>query len=55
MPLPGAGAKSSRVQRRLFLERAAQQFLEGTEPRGVRDDVLSSWRRARVASLPSRW
>ena len=47
MPPPGAGAKSSRIQRRLFLERAWQQFLDGVEPRGVREPILSSWRRAR--------
>jgi transcriptional regulator of acetoin/glycerol metabolism len=29
------------------LERASQQFLEGHEPRGVREDVLASWRRSR--------
>ncbi len=47
MPRPGGGAKSSRLQRRLFLERAWQQYLEGIEPRGVREEILSSWRRAR--------
>ena len=47
MPRSGAGAKSSRLQRRLLLERAWQQYLEGAEPRGVREEILSSWRRAR--------
>lgn len=47
MPRPDGGAKSSRHQRRLFLERAWQQYLEGIEPRGVREEILSSWRRAR--------
>jgi len=47
MPPPGAGAKSSRIQRRVFLERAWQQFVDGVEPRGVREPILSSWRRAR--------
>jgi transcriptional regulator of acetoin/glycerol metabolism len=47
MPRPGAGEKSSRVQRRLVLERAWQQYLGGVEPRGMRDEILSSWRRSR--------
>ncbi len=47
MPPPGAGAKSSRLKRRLFLERAWQQYVAGVEPRGVREEILSSWRRAR--------
>ncbi len=47
MPRPAGGAKSSRLQRRLFLERAWQQYLDGIEPRGVREEILSSWRRAR--------
>jgi transcriptional regulator of acetoin/glycerol metabolism len=47
MPRSGAGAKSLRLPRRLFLERAWQQYLEGVEPRGVREEILSSWRRSR--------
>ena len=47
MPRSGADAKSLRLPRRLFLERAWQQFLEGVEPRGVREEILSSWRRSR--------
>ncbi len=47
MPRFGAGPKSTRLQRRLFLERARQQYLEGVEPRGIREEILSSWRRAR--------
>ena len=47
MTRSGADPKSSRVQRRLFLERAWQQFLDGVDPRGVREVILSSWRRAR--------
>lgn len=47
MPRTGGGAKSSRFLRRLFLERAWQQYLDGIEPRGVREEILSSWRRAR--------
>lgn len=46
-PRQGDGAQSSRLQRRLFLERAWRQYLEGSEPRGVREEILSSWRRAR--------
>lgn len=47
MPRPIAGAKSSRLQRRRYLQRAWQQYLEGIEPRGVREEILSSWRRSR--------
>ncbi len=42
-----AGPNATRLQRRLFLERAWQQYLEGVEPRGVREDILSSWKRAK--------
>ena len=47
MPRSSAGPKSTRLQRRLLLERAWQQYIEGVEPRGVREDILNSWRRAR--------
>src|SRR5512133_2515360 len=49
MPRPGPGAKSSRLQRRLFLERAWQQYVGGIEPRGVREEILRSWERSRDA------
>jgi sigma-54 dependent transcriptional regulator, acetoin dehydrogenase operon transcriptional activator AcoR len=49
MPRPGPGAKSPRLQRRLFLERAWQQYVGGIEPRGVREEILRSWRRSRDA------
>ena len=48
MARPGAGAKSSGLQRRLLLEAAWQQYLEGTEPRGVRDEILRTFARARA-------
>ncbi len=47
MPRPIAGAKSSRLQRRRLLQRAWQQYLEGIDPGGVREEILSSWRRSR--------
>jgi transcriptional regulator of acetoin/glycerol metabolism len=49
MPPSGVGAKPSRLQRRLSLERAWKQYLGGLDPRGVRDEILSSWLRARDA------
>jgi sigma-54 dependent transcriptional regulator, acetoin dehydrogenase operon transcriptional activator AcoR len=49
MPRFGAGPRSTRQQRRAFLERAWQQFLSGVEPHGLREEILSSWRRARDA------
>ena len=47
MPRFGAGPKSTRLQRRLFLERAWQQYLAGAEPHGIREEILHSWHRAR--------
>ena len=48
MPRSGVGPKSTRLERRLFIERAWQEYVQsGVEPTGIRDDVLSSWRRAR--------
>ena len=47
MPRFGVGPRSTRQQRRLFLERAWQQFRAGVEPHGLREDILSSWRRSR--------
>ncbi len=61
MPRSGVSPKSTRLERRLFIERAWQQYVEtGAEPTGIRDDILSSWRRSReslridsAASRPS--
>ncbi len=48
MPRSGTGPKSTRLERRLLVERAWQQFVEGTaEPAGVREDILQSWQRTR--------
>src|SRR5919198_2508286 len=48
MRLPGM--TTSRLERRLFLERAWQRYVEeGTEPVGVSEDITQSWRRARDA------
>ena len=47
MPRFGVGPRSTREQRRLFLERAWQQFFVGVEPHGLREDILASWRRSR--------
>src|SRR5919201_7100174 len=41
---------TSRLERRLFLERAWQRYVEdGTEPVGISEDITQSWRRARDA------
>jgi transcriptional regulator of acetoin/glycerol metabolism len=48
-PSVSAEPKSTRLQRRLLIERAWRQYVEGGEPRGIRNDILESWRRSREA------